>query len=263
MCSTPTQINSELLRRALQCGTQKVRKATALPVGEMDRLTCLSLGFAAASINKRSGKIRMTELFASNPTEIADSTKKANRERLAYIGSMPGTSKSSSRDADNWFTPIIYTNMAREVMGDIDLDPFSSATANESIKSKRYFDPDTDAFKQRWFQDQGRVFMNPPYGRGLVESAVDLFLDNWKNESVSQGVVLVNNATETRWFQSLLRSGAAVCFPDRRIAFSNDDGKHISSNTRGQAFFYFGHRMLRFSDVFGRIGIVLERANSK
>lgn len=182
---------------------------------------------------------------------------KADREKLAYIGAKPGLTRSTDRDSDAWFTPSVYTEMAREVMGEIDLDPFSSANANRHIRAKRFFDPSADAYKQTWFQDQGRVFMNPPYGRKLVDAAVDLFLANWASESVSQGIVLVNNATETRWFQSLLRESDAVCFPDRRIAFENDDGKHVSGNTRGQAFFYFGHKGNRFRGVYSRIGVVL------
>lgn len=186
-------------------------------------------------------------------------SKKADREKLAYIGAKPGLLKDPNRDSDAWFTPSIYTEMAREVMGEIDLDPFSSAAANKHVRAKRYFDPAADAFQQTWFPDQGRVFMNPPYGRQLIDAAVDIFLANWSSESVSQAIVLVNNATETRWFQSLLRTSAGLCFPDRRIAFENDDGKHVSGNTRGQAFFYFGHKVQRFKDVFARIGVVLVR----
>jgi len=181
---------------------------------------------------------------------------KADINKLAYIGSKPGAN-GVERDSDSWFTPSIYTEMAREVMGAIDLDPFSSAAANRHVKAKRYFDEKMDAFKETWFQEQGRVFMNPPYGRQVIDVAVDCFLANWASESISQGVVLVNNATETRWFQSLLRSTNALCFPDRRIAFETDDGKHVSGNTRGQTFFYFGHKVKKFSEVFGRIGTIV------
>jgi len=182
---------------------------------------------------------------------------KTDINKLAYIGSKPGGKKEPVRDSDAWFTPSIYTEMAREVMGEIDLDPFSSNAANQHIKAKRYFDVDQDAFKQKWFQDQGRVFMNPPYGRKIIDAAVDVFLANLANESIAQGVVLVNNATETRWFHSLLSFADAICFPDRRIAFETDDGKHVSGNTRGQVFFYFGHKARKFEEVFGKIGAVL------
>jgi phage N-6-adenine-methyltransferase len=183
---------------------------------------------------------------------------KADINKLAYIGAKPGTKSQTKRDSDSWFTPSMYTDMAREVMGEIDLDPFSSKTANEHIKAKRYFDIKSDAFKQEWFRDQGRVFMNPPYGRKLIDASIDIFLTNLSNDSISQAIVLVNNATETRWFHSLLNYTDAICFPDRRIAFETDDGKHVSGNTRGQVFFYFGHKVDNFEDIFGKIGAVLK-----
>jgi phage N-6-adenine-methyltransferase len=183
---------------------------------------------------------------------------KADVNLLAYIGKKPEPSNSSiSRDSDAWYTPVRYVEMVRDVLGDIDLDPFSSSIANKSIGAKRFFDSKTDAFKQTWFQDQGRVFMNPPYGRKIIDKSIDLFLSNVDNESITQAIVLVNNATETKWFQSLLKKSNALCFPDRRIAFENDDGKHISGNTRGQVFFYFGHKANKFECSFNEIGPVL------
>ncbi len=182
---------------------------------------------------------------------------RADKNKLAYIGAKPGTNKINQRDSDSWFTPCIYTEMAREVMGEIDLDPFSSEAANERVKAKRYFDINTNAFEQVWFADQGRVFMNPPYGRKIIDASTNIFLANWANESITQAVVLVNNATETKWFHTLLRSSSAICLPDSRIAFETNDGKNVSGNTRGQVFFYFGHCTEKFKVVFDRIGAVL------
>jgi phage N-6-adenine-methyltransferase len=183
---------------------------------------------------------------------------KADVNQLAYIGKKPKPNDSVAiRDSDSWYTPVRYIEKARDVLGEIDLDPFSSSTANKSIGAKRYFDSKSDAFKQIWFQDQGRVFMNPPYGRKIIDKAIDLFLSNIDNESITQGIVLVNNATETKWFQSLLKKTKALCFADRRIAFENDDGKHVSGNTRGQVFFYFGHKVEKFESSFSEIGPVI------
>jgi ParB family chromosome partitioning protein len=156
----------------------------------------------------------------------------------------------------------MYTDMAREVMGEIDLDPFSSKTANHHVKAKRYFDIGSDAFKQKWFEDQGRVFMNPPYGRKIIGASIDIFITNLANGSITQAIVLVNNATETRWFHSLLKYADIICFPDSRIAFENDDGKHVSGNTRGQVFFYFGYKLEKFEEVFAKIGVVLIPSNN-
>jgi hypothetical protein len=52
-------------------------------------------------------------------------------------------------------------------------------------------------------------------------------------------------------------SADAICFPSKRIAFWNADGKAISGNTRGQMFLYFGHDRKAFRSVFGDLGVVI------
>jgi len=180
---------------------------------------------------------------------------KADVNKLAYIGAKPGD--INTRDSDSWYTPNVYTDMARKVLGTIDLDPFSSSLANDYVKAKRFFDIDTDAFKQIWFEEQGTVFMNPPYSRKLIDKAVNVFLHNITKESISQAVVLVNNATETKWFQSLAKESDALCLVDKRIPFENFDGKNSSGNTRGQVFLYYGRNKNIFKKVFKEIGIII------
>ncbi|MGB5445461.1 MAG: DNA N-6-adenine-methyltransferase [Psychromonas sp.] len=181
---------------------------------------------------------------------------KANANKLAYIGSKPGIN-NSDRDSDIWFTPEKYTKMVREVLGGIDLDPFSSAVGNQYVQANRYITVEEDAFEQVWFENKGSVFMNPPYARGLVNRAISAFISYWKAHHITEAIILVNNATETQWFQNALKSSSAICLPSRRIAFENNDGKHVSSNTRGQVFLYFGDNSAHFKDVFNRIGVCL------
>ena len=176
---------------------------------------------------------------------------------MAYIGAKPGENQVDIRDSDSWYTPSIYTNMVREVMGEIDLDPFSSSKANSHVKAKRYFDLKSNAFKKTWFKKPGRVFMNPPYGRKIINASVEIFIENWKNNTISEAIVLVNNATETKWFQLLLKSSSIICLPEKRISFEAFDGKNVSGNTRGQVFLYFGQETNKFESVFKRIGVTL------
>jgi len=87
------------------------------------------------------------------------------------------------------------------------------------------------------------------------------FMDEFARGAFDEGVVLVNNSTETKWFQRALGEASAVCFTNHRIAFWNTDGKAVSGNTRGQAFFYFSRTpdMKRFHEAFGEMGAIVWR----
>lgn len=179
----------------------------------------------------------------------------ANANRLGYVGKNPN---NKSRDSDSWFTPPDYLDSVRAVMGRIDLDPFTSERANEIVRAKRIFTLDNSAFENDWKVDKNvRVFMNPPYSAGMCGRAINRFIDQYEAKGFVEGIVLVNNATDTRWFNALVKHCNAICFTDHRISFWNADHKHVSGNTRGQAFIYFGKKLSKFQKIFEKHGIVL------
>lgn len=190
-------------------------------------------------------------------------TTYADNRRLAYVGSKPGSKESAS---DAWFTPEEYVEAARLSLGSIDLDPFSDAHANKRIKAARFHDGAAygDAFTEKW---KGRnIWMNPPYSRGLCAKAVGALLKAL-SEGPCNAIVLVNNATDVKWWKALSDSPycQALCLTNHRISFSNIDGKNSSGNTRGQAFWLLSSAkrstersrlVSRFRVNFGRYGKV-------
>jgi DNA N-6-adenine-methyltransferase (Dam) len=171
---------------------------------------------------------------------------------LAYTGKQPNS------ESDEWYTPAEFVERARIVLETIDLDPFSCGAANRVVKATKFFSKDECAYSHPWREgrDRVRVFMNPPYGRATLAPAVSLFLQKWHEGHVLEAIVLVNNATETKWFQSLAVNCNAICFAAKKISFWNADGKPISGNTRGQVFFYFGDSEENFIEEFSPVGIV-------
>ncbi len=171
-------------------------------------------------------------------------TEQQDFRKLGYVGSL-----NPAVDRNDWFTPAKYIEAARAVLGEIEFDPYSDPVANETVKAK-IIRTKLDN-KGQWWPSVRTVWMNPPYGKGVIDKAVKEFLYEL-NRLKFYGIVLVNNATETKWFQSLLSKADSVCFTNHRIAFNQVDGKAVSGNTRGQAFFYFGYHYLDYADLEGK-----------
>lgn len=185
----------------------------------------------------------------------------ASVKRLGYIGSVPG-SKDNDRDSDSWYTPAEYIEAARTAMGCIDLDPFSSEEANKVVKANWFYTVEDDALSRDWYvKTRGAcVWMNPPYSGNMVKKAIAAFLQAYESGYIKRGIVLVNNATDTKWFHKMRKHCSAACFTDHRIAFISPDGKRVSGNTRGQCFMYFGDTegAKAFATSFSNLGWVVE-----
>lgn len=149
---------------------------------------------------------------------------------------------------NEWYTPKEYIEAAREVMGSIDLDPASSDIANKTVRAAAYYDIQTDGLMQRWY---GNVWLNPPYSSDLIVKFTDKLVQSIGD--IQQAIVLVNNATETRWFQSIANAAMAVVFPRGRIKFETPQSD-TGAPLQGQAFLYFGDNTQSFLGVFKRYG---------
>lgn len=165
-----------------------------------------------------------------------------------------GTAHVKHNSGDNeWYTPQEYIVAARAVMGKIDLDPCSSEIANETVDAATYYDEDDDGLEQEW---SGRVWMNPPYARPLVDKFSVRLIEQLAEGNVKQAITLTNNATDTQWMQALLASAQAVCFHERRVRFLDPQG-NPGAPLQGQAFCYFGSKADKFVEVFCSFGVVL------
>lgn len=154
---------------------------------------------------------------------------------------------------NEWYTPSGYIEAARRVLGDIDLDPASSHEANAVIGAETYYTIDDDGLVQRW---QGRVWMNPPYSSDLVTKFADKLIKHFEAGDVPQAIVLVNNATETQWFQSIAFHASAICFPCKRIRFWSPNGV-VGAPLQGQAILYLGGNTNSFIDQFQDFGLLV------
>jgi phage N-6-adenine-methyltransferase len=170
----------------------------------------------------------------------------------ARRGRSPHVTRNTGND--EWYTPGLYVDAARDVLGDIDLDPASSDIANGVVRAARYYTADDDGLARPW---SGRVWMNPPYSTGLVDRFVARLLEAHEAKDVTAAVVLTNNATDTRWWQALARRSSSVCCLAGRVRFRSETGEVAGAGLQGQTVAYLGDDPMRFADRFAEYGVVL------
>jgi len=149
-----------------------------------------------------------------------------------------------------WYTPARYIEAAREVMGGIDLDPASSDLANRTVKAEHIYTVADDGLAQEW---AGRVWLNPPYGKGSGLFTAKL-VEEYGAGRVEAGVLLLNAyGFDAAWFQPLWDH--PICFTDHRVQFYSPQ-RESGGPANGNIFIYLGPDDDRFAQVyrpFGRI----------
>lgn len=150
---------------------------------------------------------------------------------------------SNNSGNNEWYTPIEYLEIARKVMGSIDTDPASSERANKNVKATTFYTEEDNGLTREWL---GNVWLNPPYAQPLIQQFADKLIKEIKKTNTKQAMVLVNNATETRWFNTLSEKAKAIWFMKGRVKFIDGDGNSTGAPLQGQAILYFGDNVETF-----------------
>lgn len=162
-----------------------------------------------------------------------------------------------SHGSMEYYTPPIYVDAAREVMGCIDLDPASCETAQEWIKATQFFTEADNGLEQDW---HGRVWLNPPYSKTNGESNQALWsnrlVNEYKQGKVVEAILLVKAALGYNWFEDLWYEWP-VCFARERLSFIKSDGSSDGKSKQGTAFLYLGENVNKFKEVFSQFGRVI------
>lgn len=167
-----------------------------------------------------------------------------------------GAHVSHNSGENEWYTPGEYIAAARKVLGTIDLDPASSARANETVCATTYYSEQQSGLDEAnmW---RGKVWMNPPYAQPLISHFISRVVREFQSGNIEAAIVLVNNGTDAVWGQMLLKSASAVCFPAGRIRFIDVRGNPGGAPLQGQMVVYLGAKPEAFGAVFSLFGTVL------
>lgn len=163
-----------------------------------------------------------------------------------------------SSKSNEWYTPAIYVEAARQVLGGIDLDPASSAEANRTVRATCFYTAADDGLAQQW---QGRIWLNPPYGRTRGKSNQELWsrrlIADHRAGYVTAAVLLVNAVPGNRWFAPLW--DFPLCFVGHRIRFELPGGMLADAPTHSNVLAYLGPERDCFVSIFSQFGTVAER----
>lgn len=151
-----------------------------------------------------------------------------------------------------YYTPAAIICAARATMGSIDLDPFSSAAANERVNAKRIFTVEDDGFAQLW--QCGHLWMNHPFGRRYNSSAIAKLVESYLRGDVGEACNITFACTSEAWFQPLLRR--PQCFLVPRTNYLLPDGSVLRGVTKGSVVTYFGSNVAGFARNFHPLGVV-------
>lgn len=230
---------------------------TSVKTGVSSRTVELSVQRAEAFTDDQMEALKQAEVPQTEATKIARLPQLEREEAIKLVSRGVPAALLTSETSD-WFTPPKYVEMARELMGGIDVDPASNAYANEKVvQAITYYDIQTNGLDKDW---HGRCFLNPPYGKDGGDSNQEIWsrrlIEQFEAGITTEAVLLVNANTEAKWFQPLYNY--FICFTNHRIRFYNTEGTP-SQPTQGNAFIYLGNQQERFVELFSTFGVVIRR----
>lgn len=151
-----------------------------------------------------------------------------------------------------YYTPKGIVEAARRVMGHFDLDPASSAIANQTVQAKHYYTVADDGLKHKWF---GNIWMNHPFARGNNPKWIDKLRVEYEIGDVNQACCICFAATSESWFQPLY--DYPLCFLSPRTNYLLPDGTLKEDVTKGSVVAYLGTNILGFMHEFSALGSVM------
>jgi hypothetical protein len=154
----------------------------------------------------------------------------------------------SSRTVEHC-TPETIVLPTLACLGKIDLDPCSEGGESPNVPAHAHYTFADDGLTHSW---NGRIYMNPPYGREIGDW-VEKLCSEHEAGRVTQAIALLPSRTDTQWWRRL--RAYPVCFVQGRLTFvGSEDPAPFPS-----AVFYLGPDVAKFCRAFDHLGDVYRR----
>ena len=195
----------------------------------------------------------------AEPNEIGKAAKRlaqnqerviAEAEKFGLVVKKKNPLGSPSSDPE-WYTPPYLIELARSVLGSIDLDPASNETAQGWIKAGQYFTKADDGLAQPW---SGRLWCNPPYG-SMGQKFLQKAVESYEAGQVTAAILLLG-AGRSQWRRELFPRCTAICKLHGRISFIDGSGQPIKGNSKDSDIILVGGDVQKFEAAFGQHGDV-------
>ncbi|WP_195664388.1 MULTISPECIES: DNA N-6-adenine-methyltransferase [Bacteroides] len=155
---------------------------------------------------------------------------------------MNTTFEKSVNTTDEWYTPKEII----DALGKFDLDPCAPVKPLWQTATQMY-NKNHDGLTKDWV---GRVWLNPPYSRPLIERFVKRLAEH------GNGIALLFNRCDSKMFQDVIfEKATAMKFLRNRIRFFRPDGTRGDSPGCGSILIAFGEDnadILRTCDIAGK-----------
>lgn len=166
---------------------------------------------------------------------------------------------------DDWLTPIWLVNSAKQVLGEIDLDPASSPEANVRVGAKKFYTKEEeDGLTKEW---RDTIFCNPPGGKVKGKSVAALFwtylMQEIKSGNVNHAIFICFSAealqnTQGKGVPSV--GEYPFCIPAKRIHFDYPGSERKKAPTHGNVIVYVPgivNNTRLFVETFKNFGVVI------
>ena len=198
------------------------------------------------------------EEYIRKQNETRNDSPSSELAARALITPLADHQRLNQSESNEWYTPPEIIEAARQTMGVIDLDPASSAKANETVGAGTFFAAVDDGLNMDWCG--AGIWVNPPYGKRDGESSQKLWVEKaiseYKSGNAASICLLVNAVPGNAWFAPLW--DYVICFPARRIRFVDENGAQ-GAPTHSNAIAYMGEDQEGFWRAFRGIGPVVSK----